>query len=52
MWWLVLFMNGYAVDYGSFKTNAQCTSHQKTVMAAFKQAESQAVVRCEWRDIK
>lgn len=50
MWWLILLMNGYTVDYSSFKSYKDCMDHWKTVNFALRQVESKAEVRCEWRE--
>ena len=49
-WVLILLLNGQTADFPDrYKTNAACEEHRKTMERAFKQAESKATVRCEWR---
>lgn len=51
-WILVIILNGQPADFPTvYKTNAACEDHRKLVERALKQAESTAIVRCEWRTL-
>jgi hypothetical protein len=50
-WVLILLLNGQTAEFPDrYKNNAACEDHRKLLERAFKQAESTAIVRCEWRN--